>query len=256
MSDIRAFQTFLRPHHSHVRLIATTTAVGLHAIGLAALAWQHQPPVIAAANDTPSINVTLFAPAAFASPTTPPRDTMRPSDATPQADAAEARSVAPILSHRSMTPAPVPEPLVVGTIATLSEAIAPRAAQTGDLGAPNPGPGGQMSASGQMTGRINPQVTDPYPAQVLAWVERHKRYPASALNRSLGGVAVVAVTLDRRGRVMRLNLAQSSGYALLDDAALDVFRRAGPFPRPAANTGWSRRQFEIPIEFRPGQASG
>ena len=96
------------------------------------------------------------------------------------------------------------------------------------------------------------KTADRYPAQVLAWIERHKRYPPRASDRRLAGEAVVALTLDRRGRLRRVELIQSSGHPLLDEAAIDAVQRADPFPRPETG-GWTRRRFEVPLRFRPAQ---
>lgn len=93
---------------------------------------------------------------------------------------------------------------------------------------------------------------DRYPAQVLAWIERHKRYPPRASDRRLEGEAVVALTLDRRGRLRRVELIQSSGHPLLDEAAIDAVQRADPFPRSETG-GWTRRRFEVPLRFRPAR---
>jgi protein TonB len=87
---------------------------------------------------------------------------------------------------------------------------------------------------------------------VLAWIERHKRYPPRASDRRLEGEAVVALTLDRRGRLRRVELIQSSGHPLLDEAAIDAVQRADPFPRSETG-GWTRRRFEVPLRFRPAR---
>ena len=97
-----------------------------------------------------------------------------------------------------------------------------------------------------------PANADRYPAQVLAWIERHKRYPSRASDRRLEGEAVVALTLDRRGQLRRVELIQSSGHGLLDEAALEAVQRANPFPRPETGD-WTRRRFEVPLRFRPAR---
>jgi outer membrane biosynthesis protein TonB len=54
--------------------------------------------------------------------------------------------------------------------------------------------------------------------ELLAHLDKYKRYPA---NRSQASAAVlIALTLDRSGRVLTANVAKSSGDAAFDDAAL------------------------------------
>lgn len=108
------------------------------------------------------------------------------------------------------------------------------------------------SPSSPAGGTPAPANADRYPAQVLAWIERNKRYPPRASDRRLEGEAVVALTLDRRGRLRRVELIQSSGHPLLDEAAIDAVQRADPFPRPETGN-WTRRRFEVPLRFRPAR---
>ena len=108
------------------------------------------------------------------------------------------------------------------------------------------------SPSSPAGGTPAPTATDRYPAQVLAWIERNKRYPPRASDRRLEGEAVVALTLDRRGRLRGVELIQSSGHPLLDEAAIDAVQRADPFPRPETGN-WTRRRFEVPLRFRPAR---
>lgn len=108
------------------------------------------------------------------------------------------------------------------------------------------------SPSSPARGTPAPANADRYPDRVLAWIERNKRYPPRASDRRLEGEAVVALTLDRRGRLRRVELIQSSGHPLLDEAAIDAVQRADPFPRPETGN-WTRRRFEVPLRFRPAQ---
>lgn len=72
-------------------------------------------------------------------------------------------------------------------------------------------------------------------SQVLAHLERHRRYPASAQRRGLEGVARVRFKMDRQGRVLWSRLETSSGHAELDRAAVETPRRAQPLPAIPAN---------------------
>ncbi len=54
-----------------------------------------------------------------------------------------------------------------------------------------------------------------------------RRMPASE-NR----ITSLEVTIDRKGRVVRVNVKGSSGVRELDEAAIESFNKAGPFPNP------------------------
>lgn len=141
----------------------------------------------------------------------------------------------------------------------------PDLAPSGPSGAGAMGDGAANGAASQPgegapAGRSGPTgpVADPYPAEVLAWLERHKRYPARASASGQEGMAVVSITLDRRGRLLRVSLVASSGHPHLDDAALAQVREAAPFPAAPPGATWTRRRFEAPMVYRlrPSRAAG
>jgi protein TonB len=68
--------------------------------------------------------------------------------------------------------------------------------------------------------------------QVLALVEKNKRYPQAARSRREQGTAQVSFTLDRQGMVVSARVTQSSGFGALDDEAIALLKRAQPFPAP------------------------
>lgn len=156
-------------------------------------------------------------------------------------DVVESLSIQPVPQTQTVPPQPQ-------TSAATGETGSSRASASGDTRAGHLSTTAEASAGGTPA----PDAADRYPAQVLAWIERHKRYPSRASDRRLEGEAVVALTLDRRGRLRRVELVQSSGHALLDEAAIDAVRRADPFPRPETGN-WTRRRFEVPLRFRPAQ---
>jgi len=76
------------------------------------------------------------------------------------------------------------------------------------------------------------QVAPPpdYLGRLRSWLERHKVYPRSARVRGEEGTAVLALTIDRKGRIIKSSLAKSSGFPRLDQATLDIAGRASPVP--------------------------
>lgn len=96
---------------------------------------------------------------------------------------------------------------------------------------------------------INPAVELEYEQRVVAWLNRHKRYPRPAERRRLEGECVLRVRLNRSGQVLSAALASSCGAALLDNAALDMVERAQPFPPFPAEASAADAEYLIPVMF-------
>ncbi len=56
-------------------------------------------------------------------------------------------------------------------------------------------------------------------------------YPARSVERQEEGTCLVKITVNRAGEVVRVQLLESSGYATLDEEALDAVQKASPFGR-------------------------
>ena len=101
-------------------------------------------------------------------------------------------------------------------------------------------------------GRITPHNSNAVPTwktQIVALLERNKRYPAAAQSRREQGVAQVFFSLDRQGRVINSRIARSSGANALDEEALALLRRAQPFPAPPRELPGERVDLTVPIRF-------
>jgi protein TonB len=106
-----------------------------------------------------------------------------------------------------------------------------------------------------------PETTAPPPprpsaAQIASWhrkialqVERHKGYPPVARARRETGIAELAFTIDRQGRVVASRVARTSGFAALDQETMATVQRAQPFPPPPPNLPGERFDFTVPIRF-------
>jgi TonB family protein len=79
----------------------------------------------------------------------------------------------------------------------------------------------QKMAQGQST----------WESRVLAQLEKHRRYPASALLNKQQGVVYLEVKIGKNGKVLSYNVLKSSGASLLDKAAIHTLKRASPLPR-------------------------
>jgi periplasmic protein TonB len=84
--------------------------------------------------------------------------------------------------------------------------------------------------------------------QVLARLEASKRFlPPGA--RGQHGTTKVAFVLDRSGKLTSNELAQSSGFAVLDAEALAMVDRASPFPVPPLQVTDEGLNLVLPVMF-------
>ena len=91
-----------------------------------------------------------------------------------------------------------------------------------------------------------------YQSLLAAWLERYKRYPAAALRRRIEGRGLLQVSIDGRGNLRSSRLLEGLSSPILDQAVLDLARRASPFPPPPAGDG--HYEFTVPVEFRLGRS--
>ena len=88
-----------------------------------------------------------------------------------------------------------------------------------------------------------------YLTAVFARVQQAKRYPAKAQARGDQGRAVVSISIRRNGALAEARLVRSSGSSLLDEATLEVMRRAAPFPPLPPDVAGSVLVLSIPMNF-------
>lgn len=74
-----------------------------------------------------------------------------------------------------------------------------------------------------------------YAAYMRGWVDRIERvgnlnYPDAARRQQLHGDVLLTVTVGRDGKVLSIEVINSSGHELLDKAAERIVRLAAPFP--------------------------
>lgn len=85
---------------------------------------------------------------------------------------------------------------------------------------------------------------------LILHLKRHKRYPAEARNRRIQGVAEVEFHLDGGGHLTDARVVKGSGSALLDGEALELLKRASPFPAPPDPPIGGSFRLAMPIEFK------
>jgi periplasmic protein TonB len=103
-------------------------------------------------------------------------------------------------------------------------------------------------APAQGTGESAQRIKATWQKELVAHLNRFKRYPASTTAQ--GMTIVVSFTLDRLGHVAASKVVQSSGSPAFDQAALAMMTRADPVPSPPAVVADEGLTFTIPVIFR------
>lgn len=108
--------------------------------------------------------------------------------------------------------------------------------------------GGVAAAQG-----ANPQITAAarYEQLISTWIKKFQIYPVEARAQGLQGVPEVRVRIDRHGNVRFVGLEKSTGFQVLDRAAVDMINNANPLPPapPEYKAGQELLEFKIPVRF-------
>jgi periplasmic protein TonB len=86
-------------------------------------------------------------------------------------------------------------------------------------------------------------------SQLVARLERYKRYPSEAQSRGEHGVAQLAFNVDRSGGVHNARIVHSSGSSILDRETLTLVERAQPLPPPPPEITGSQIPIVVPIRY-------
>ncbi|MBI1217275.1 MAG: TonB family protein [Rhodobacteraceae bacterium] len=107
------------------------------------------------------------------------------------------------------------------------------------------GAGGQAAMTA--TGPAETAAMAGWGARIMAGVERHKHYPLAAGDAR--GTVGVALSLGRDGQLRAASVAQSSGVAALDLAAVAAVQAAAPFPAAPAALTAGAYSFTLRVKF-------
>lgn len=78
------------------------------------------------------------------------------------------------------------------------------------------------------------------------------RYPLESRRAGEQGKTVLAVLVDRTGRIQAIEVRQSSGYRRLDDAAIEAVKTWRFLPRAIAGR-YVATWVVVPVVFSPGR---
>jgi periplasmic protein TonB len=108
----------------------------------------------------------------------------------------------------------------------------------------------RVATAEMATGPVKSDASLEYQNRLRARIEQFHEYPEAARAGRLQGVVQVIFTLGRSGEVVGIRIKSSSGYALLDQEAIAMIRRARPLPEIPRDLP---EQFTVvlPVEFSP-----
>ncbi len=104
-------------------------------------------------------------------------------------------------------------------------------------------------ANGATSARLDADGEKTLLALLHTAIDGRKRYPTLARRQRREGIATVLFRLHPDGAVDRLTLAASSGFALLDKAALRAVAEVAPFA-PARRYLDREKEYAVEVEFR------
>jgi len=81
-------------------------------------------------------------------------------------------------------------------------------------------------------------------------IAKHKQYPKIAQMRSWQGECLLDLRIDSSGNVLSASIKESSGHEALDNQALDMVRKASPFPTPPDALRGRSFNITVPVSFK------
>jgi TonB family protein len=108
--------------------------------------------------------------------------------------------------------------------------------------------GPRSVAPAQGTGQSVQRMRVTWQKELIAHLDKHKRYPAERSQKS--AEIVVSFELDRMGHVLSASIVKGSGDAAFDQAALAMVRRSDPVPQPPPLVADEGLNFTLPVIFR------
>ena len=81
-------------------------------------------------------------------------------------------------------------------------------------------------------------------------IAKHKQYPKIAQMRGWQGDVVLDLQLDGNGNVISSRIHMTSGFEALDKQALEMVKKASPFPLPPETLRSKTFNVVVPVSFR------
>lgn len=92
--------------------------------------------------------------------------------------------------------------------------------------------------------------TNDYSSLLADAISKYKQYPKIAQMRGWQGLIIIELQLNPQGGVIYSQIKKSSGYDVLDQEALEMIKRASPFPQPPEALRNKNFTVLVPIAFK------
>jgi protein TonB len=113
----------------------------------------------------------------------------------------------------------------------------------------NNGSGVGMGSGGNSRGSGGGAAEDTYLMMIRSKIEQHKIYPRQASLRQIQGTVVIHFIITLEGIIKGVDVVQSSGFTVLDQAGIKAVKDACPFPKPPVDFFQTAVSIEVPIVF-------
>src|ERR1700722_19371987 len=244
-------------------ILAGLTALALH-VGGAALAFAHlRADDIDESLGAPAIEIGLEMTSPHLEPTDlPPGPDTEASVASPAIAEQKAELKQTELPKDTPTETEDPDRVVtpndsnkpkeddtkIATVQTSAsaESVAAEATATPSTEAIPEGP--RSVAPAQGTGESAQRMRATWQKELVAYLDKHKRYPAERSQKS--AEIVIGFALDRMGHILSTTIVKGSGDDAFDQAALAMVKRSDPVPPPPPLVADEGLNFTLPVIFR------
>jgi protein TonB len=175
-------------------------------------------------------------------PAPPPKIEPQPAP-QPAPHPAPARVLKKVRPVRERAPEPVPEPVITAPAPAPVVAPVPQP-QPRVMAAPAPAPAPRAAPQPDAA-----SLAAQYRAALMAEAARYKRYPRFARDNGWEGRVEVRLAIGADGAIASLSVARGTGYAILDQQALEMLRSAKPQTAIPAGLRGKAFSVDIPVIF-------
>jgi protein TonB len=224
---------------AHLRMVEPDDALGAPAIeiGLEFTSPHNEPADLPPGPDT---EASVSSPA-LAEQEAEVRETELPRDVPTESENPD-RVVTPSAKK------PMEEDLKVAKVETTASIESPASEATARPSSEDIPQGTRSVAPAHGSGASAQRARAIWQKELMAHLDRHKRYPAERLQKS--AEIVVSFVLDRMGHVLTTSIVRGSGDTAFDEAALAMIRRSDPVPQPPPVVADEGLNFTLPVIFR------
>jgi periplasmic protein TonB len=136
----------------------------------------------------------------------------------------------------------------IATVQTSASTESVAAEATATPSSENIPEGKRSVAPAQGTGESVRRIRATWQKELIAHLDKHKRYPAE---RSLKSAEIlISFALDRMGHVLSTTIVKGSGDVAFDQAALAMVKKSDPVPPPPPAVADEGLSFTLPVIFR------